>query len=99
MGNKDIIVGHLKQAKSMWDDENMDTPGKSFEEFMTKSYAPGVAQLGKGKQSAPQAAQGPLQRYVGYLMPSKGGKLRPVDEQGTPQDTALAGNAMENNYV
>lgn len=99
MGNKEIILGHLKQAKSMWDDEKTDTPGGSFEEFMTQSYGPGVAQHGKGKQTKPQASQGPLQRYVGYLMPSKEGGLRPTDKQGVPQDTALAGNIKEDQYV
>ena len=98
---KKVILGHLKNAKAMWEDEGTNTPGASIGEFMMKTYGPGVAKLGQAPKEpkTPDKPTGPMQRYVSYFMPTQDGQLRPMDTKGVPQDTALAGNTNGDEYV
>lgn len=63
-----LAMAHLQRGKKLWDDEDKNTPGDSFEDFMMNSYGPAVAGNRKPRQ---EKAQGPLQRYVSYLIPKK----------------------------
>ena len=79
-GNKDKtnstqlnnIKSHIKNAKAMWDNPDVNTPGNSIEEFLVGSYASSLKgastgnrgrERGQGKQPALSA----IQRYKGYF--------------------------------
>jgi len=61
MNDKQNVMNHLNNAKRLWDDESIKTPGSSFESFVMEEYGPSVA-----KKSI-ESVIAPLNRYKSYF--------------------------------
>lgn len=66
------ILGHLKKAKTLWDNPKVKTPGRDMTEFMGH-YA---GAIGGGGERKPEKRQNTLDRYVGYFSPTASGKYK-----------------------
>ncbi len=58
---KEKVLGHLRNAERLWNDEKVETPGSSLEDFVMNTYGPTVQRKEQEKLMAP------LNRYKSYF--------------------------------